>query len=419
MSAAETKLALPAFLKVLTSNNVPPSKAIAVAGKIYKTHGTPSLLAQLTDAKLRAAGVDDKELRKLVLAAIRKAGFKSTGQASSALSGAQNSTPGGAGPSSQPSAERPSQRRKRKRDDERNEFLPDRPSDEEEGAQYSSLEFNEILDEQVLSTKFAVVNRAPIMMAWAFVVSERLGFQREEALSIASVYTEMNAITKGVSLGIFDKHKGRGMEASVNGSQPYVDLMGRRPLYRTASGSWRALSAGSPAPPSAAYAYIARALRQTARSVLGALRLLAASYAPAELARRGFALYAEFRPDVRGWGERGELRCAAILALRGAVQGKSESGEGAARPEIKVEYREADGEGGAGAPVQQRQVVKEGTEGGDGGVVDTRGAQAQKSPELQEPPEKKQRGMTLEEYEAALDADPTFDGIDLNFDIVP
>lgn len=32
--------------------------------------------------------------------------------------------------------------------------------------------------------KFTVVNRAPIMMAWAFVVAERLGFQREEALSI-------------------------------------------------------------------------------------------------------------------------------------------------------------------------------------------------------------------------------------------
>ncbi len=105
---------------------------------------------------------------------------------------------------------------------------------------------------QVISTKYTVVNRAPIMMAWAFVVAERLGFRREEALSIgtphpppfhpavkllsrvlnstarlcgalpiavrghrslvlivqfsprlASAYTEMNAVTKGVSLGIY------------------------------------------------------------------------------------------------------------------------------------------------------------------------------------------------------------------------
>ena len=38
----------------------------------------------------------------------------------------------------------------------------------------------------------------------------------------------MNAITKGVSLGIYNKEKGKGVEAAQGGSQPYVDLMGRR-----------------------------------------------------------------------------------------------------------------------------------------------------------------------------------------------
>lgn len=114
--------------------------------------------------------------------------------------------------------------------------------------------------------KFTVINRAPIMTVWSFVVAERLGFQREEALSIgmsinyapnttlakvlldalslflriwiawleltsireASVYTEMNAISKGVSLGIYGEGKRKGIEASKDGSQPYVDLMGRR-----------------------------------------------------------------------------------------------------------------------------------------------------------------------------------------------
>lgn len=32
--------------------------------------------------------------------------------------------------------------------------------------------------------KSVVVNRAPVMTAWACVVAERLGFQRQEALSI-------------------------------------------------------------------------------------------------------------------------------------------------------------------------------------------------------------------------------------------
>ena len=44
----------------------------------------------------------------------------------------------------------------------------------------------------------------------------------------ATVYTEMNAISKGVSLGIYDQRKEKGVEATKGGSQPYVDLMGRR-----------------------------------------------------------------------------------------------------------------------------------------------------------------------------------------------
>ena len=38
----------------------------------------------------------------------------------------------------------------------------------------------------------------------------------------------MNAITKGVSLGIYADGKQKGVEASRTGSQPYVELMGRR-----------------------------------------------------------------------------------------------------------------------------------------------------------------------------------------------
>jgi len=60
--------------------------------------------------------------------------------------------------------------------------MPGPPSDE--GTMLGSLDFHELLDEDALKRKFAVVNRAPVMMAWACVVAERLGFSREEALSI-------------------------------------------------------------------------------------------------------------------------------------------------------------------------------------------------------------------------------------------
>ena len=56
----------------------------------------------------------------------------------------------------------------------------------DEGVALGSLDFHELLDEDALEHKATVVNRAPIMMAWACVVAERLGFSREEALSIGT-----------------------------------------------------------------------------------------------------------------------------------------------------------------------------------------------------------------------------------------
>ena len=91
-----------------------------------------------------------------------------------------------------------------------------------------NLDFNEELDEEILKTKVAVVNRAPVMSLWSTIVAERLGFSREEALSIGAAYTEMNAISKGAALGIFKERDKIGMEATKGGAQPYVELMGRR-----------------------------------------------------------------------------------------------------------------------------------------------------------------------------------------------
>lgn len=43
----------------------------------------------------------------------------------------------------------------------------------------------------------------------------------------------MNAISKGVAIGIYDSSKKNGVDASKGGSQPYVDIMGRRYASRS------------------------------------------------------------------------------------------------------------------------------------------------------------------------------------------
>ncbi|KAI9507926.1 hypothetical protein F5148DRAFT_980691 [Russula earlei] len=373
--ADHEKLPLNTFLQVLTSKNLSVSRAMTVASKIYKDFNTPARLGELTDPKLLSLGISDKEDRTLVLSALNAAGYRAVSvsnakqrEAASKKRRAANRTPEAdadpdltpltklttkrAPPSpsplpASPSPSRPPHKKRKRRDGTvkgtgssssssrvvvANEYMPDLPVDE--GAALDGFEFHELLDEDALMHKSALVNRAPVMMAWACVVSERLGFSREEALSIASVYTEMNAISKGVSLGIYDKKREAHFNAmhASGGTQPYVDLLGRRvPLYRTASGTWRAFTTedssanstpgGGGVSPGAAYSYITHALRQTVPAVLGAMRLLAESYDPVELNRIGFGLYADFRPDVSGWGKRGELKCETLLSLR--MKGKS------------------------------------------------------------------------------------------------
>ncbi|KDR83666.1 hypothetical protein GALMADRAFT_1338794 [Galerina marginata CBS 339.88] len=408
-SSDDAKITLPNFLKILTSNNTPMPKAMAIAGKVsvpdanpdicavhidnafirYKEYNTPSTLAQLTEVKLKAAGIDSQEDRKLTLNALRKAGYASKRKPLTKVkvapiaeaSGSQAPTSGStsAAPTAVELLTTPT-KRKRKKPDDTNEFLPSGPTEETD--KVGSLDFGEVLDEEILKGKSTVINRAPVMMAWAMLIAERMHFSREEALSIASVYTEMNAVTKGVSLGIYNEDEDRGREASKDGPQPYVELMGRRPLYRTRAGQWRALANGNPTPPGTAFSYISRAFRQTTPHVIGALKLLADSYTAHELNNMAWSLYAEFRPEVNQWGKRSEIRCEDILELR-------KKNSLPVQEDVRLGSHE-------------NPMVNNVSSQGKLGTPDER-------------TQKKARVLTLEEYEAALDLDTTFDNVNLDF----
>ncbi|HKL63094.1 MAG TPA: hypothetical protein VJ883_06985, partial [Woeseiaceae bacterium] len=48
------------------------------------------------------------------------------------------------------------------------------------------------------------INRAPVLTLWAAVVAERLGFARDEALTLGRAVAGLNAYSKGRSLGLFE-----------------------------------------------------------------------------------------------------------------------------------------------------------------------------------------------------------------------
>lgn len=134
--------------------------------------------------------------------------------------------------------------------------------------------------------------------------------------------------------------------------------------------------------------------------MIGALRLLGESYTPAELNKHGFSLYMDFRPEVKEWGGRGEIRCAKILGLR-----KEGYSKGSAPPP-KGEEPTLVSEGSEGPPVGVTTPTIEGDGKKDDGTIQD-----------EEPDSKKLRpgpSMTLEEYEAALDADDAFGDVELD-----
>ncbi|KAF4575022.1 hypothetical protein EYR36_006378 [Pleurotus pulmonarius] len=378
---------LPRFLRLLTEGNIPMNKAIEIASKVYKQCNTEAKLHLLDEAKMVGAGVDSKDTRRLVMVALRKAGYAKPRRKSIN----SNAEAGPSAPSPVEVLTTPMKKRKRRRSvgESENTLLPNGPPDD--AALVRSLDFGPVLDEQVLMGKSVVVNRAPVMSAWATVVAERMGFNREEALSIASVYTEMNAISKGVALGIFDKNRANDASASRNGSQPYVDFIGRRSLYETQNGQWRAILNGSPASPGTAFGYISRSFKHLTPFVLGSLQLLAQSYSQKEINEKAWGLYAEFRPTVDGWGQRSVMKCADILALR----------------------KPADTTAGKD-PDTPTDVSLDAVKYAASSTKDTNCAGDE---EVKEPDKKRVREMTLEEYEDMLNQDTTFDNINLDINV--
>jgi len=115
---------------------------------------------------------------------------------------------------------------------------------------------------------------------------------------------------------------------------------------------------------------------------MGALKLLADSYTPDELNKKAWSLYAEFRPEVSEWGKRSEIHCSKILDLRKRTrQHKAQLTQANQKPEVLYGISET----------QNQQEV--------------------------EPERKKVKSLSVEEYEALLDEDISFDNISLDFGI--
>ncbi|KAN0061810.1 hypothetical protein ACQY0O_005803 [Thecaphora frezii] len=351
VATATTPVPLPDLLKQLSSKGgLTMRDAMNVAGKLINARcNTPDALSQISLIALQDMGIESEEQRKRTVLAFK--GKKAAGITEDVSSAFQR-----------PRETSNSPRKRRRYDDE---FLsreygnvtgPNDKSNARSARPVPTFDyvFNEILEEESLRGRYAVVNRAPVMTVWATILLERLAFSRAEALSLAHCYVNYTSTMRGVSLRILPASEREKTVNNVGPNQPHFELMGVRiPVMQMQDSTYRGISAGEVVGPEKAFNYMRRSMAQTLSSVFGALTLLADSYMqPTTMPKSGdnddarassadnakletssagtpldygadylnscgYDLYAEFRPSTSGeWGKKGRLWYEKILALR-------------------------------------------------------------------------------------------------------
>ena len=171
------------------------------------------------------------------------------------------------------------------------------------------------------------VNRAPVLTLWAAVIAERLGFERDAALTLGRAVAGSSAQMKGRALGIYEPSEelpSKTAEERREHLKPDeafgVRLLGRMvPAIRTPDGIRAMEKDVRPASAASVERYLASKFGDHLDEVRAVMEQLAASLSPEELNRRGVALYEAFRPAIpavaSGWGSAGELDLDGIASL--------------------------------------------------------------------------------------------------------
>lgn len=167
------------------------------------------------------------------------------------------------------------------------------------------------------------INRAPVLTLWAVVVAERLGYEKETALTLGKAVAALNAQAKGRRLGIYETKTEAGKvedrRKEMPGGLEYIDILGRGiPAIRTPQGL-RAAIDGEVIRAESVETYLQQKFRADLDEARTAMQTLAEAYTPEELASRAYDLYEKFRPEIpegtKGWGAKGELDLDFIRSL--------------------------------------------------------------------------------------------------------
>jgi hypothetical protein len=166
-----------------------------------------------------------------------------------------------------------------------------------------------------------LINRAPVLTLWATTVAERLGFDRDEALSVGKAVAGLTAQSKGRRLGIYKPvpQEIKKARARKRGEEFFIEICGRQvPAVNTQDGV-RAVVKDKPIDAPGVERYLGSKFGESLDTVRAAMRDLAKAFRPEGLSQNAFTLYEKFRPaipkGVTGWGAKGTLDIIRIRSL--------------------------------------------------------------------------------------------------------
>jgi hypothetical protein len=173
-----------------------------------------------------------------------------------------------------------------------------------------------------LGRRTITINRAPVLTLWASVVARRLGFERDEALTLGRAVASLGAQAKDAPLMVETpsrkaiKEQRRDLKT---GKRVQFDLLKRAvPVVRTRQGL-RAVARNRPIAPDSVEQYLEIKFGDALKLVRNSMKRLARSMSAPEIAAQADELYERFRPRVPagepGWGAEGKLDLDRIERL--------------------------------------------------------------------------------------------------------
>ena len=167
------------------------------------------------------------------------------------------------------------------------------------------------------------INRAPVLTLWATIVAERMGYKKDEALTLGKAVAGLNAQSKGRRLGIYEEKTEEEKKDEKKKEKPvkteFIEILGRGvPAVKTPQGL-RAAIKGEEIDAESVESYLKNKFGDDLDEARAAMEKLAKAYTPKQLEREAYGLYEKFRPKIpegtKGWGAKGELDLDYIISL--------------------------------------------------------------------------------------------------------